>query len=94
MIADGGMLHDYAILSIAFEDFLDYFMGEKSLTIDEFNCLLLKEMIIWTRTIEKILYEKLDKESEYVSVLIYCYFYVIVKHFVPMMQDVTGREER
>lgn len=94
MIADSGILHDYAILSIAFEDFLDYFLSENSLIIDEFNCLLLKEMIIWTRTIDKILYEKFDKESEFVSVLIYCYFCVIVKHFVPLMQDVTRREER
>lgn len=89
MIAEGGILHDYAILSIAFEDFLDYFMSESSLIISENDCVLLKEMIIWTRKIEKILYEKLDKKSEFVTVLIFCYFSVIVKHFVPMMESLT-----
>lgn len=93
MIADGGMLHDYAILSIAFEDFVDYFMGDNSLIVDEFNCLLIKEMIIWTRQIEKFLYEILNKDSEYVTVLMHCYFCVIVKHFVPMMQDITRRKK-
>lgn len=92
MITEGGILHDYAILSIAFEDFLDYFMGENSLIINESDCLLLKEMIIWTRKIEKILFEKLDDKSELVSVLIFCYFNVIVKHFVPMMESMTRGE--
>lgn len=93
MIAEGGMLHDYAILSIAFDDFLDYFMGEHSIIINESNYLLLKEMIIWTRKIEEILFEKLDKESEFVTVLIFCYFSVIVKHFVPMMESMTRGEK-
>lgn len=89
MIADGGMLHDYAILSIAFEDFLNYFLGDNSLVIDTSNCLLLKEMIIWTRKLEQIIFEKLNKEDEVITVLLYCYFSIIVKHFIPMMENLT-----
>lgn len=89
MIANGGMFHDYAILSIAFDDFLDYFMGEYSLIIDERNSLLVKEMIIWTRTIEKNIFENLDKQNEFVTVLIYCYFSAVVKHFIPMTDTMT-----
>lgn len=92
MIAEGGILHDYAILSIAFEDFLDFFMGENSLVINESDCLLFKELIIWTRKIDKILFEILDEKSELVTVLIFCYFNVIVKHFVPMIESMTRGE--
>lgn len=89
MIAEGSIFHDFAVLSIAFNNFVDYFLSEPSLTINEHDCLLFKEMIIWTRTIEKTLFTILDKESEFVTVLIYCYFSVVVKHFVPMMEAVT-----
>lgn len=93
MIAEGGILHDYAIMSIAFDDFIDYFLNEHSLTINECDCLLFKKMIIWIRTIENILFDVLDKGNEFVTVLIYCYFSVVVKRFVPMMEQVT-REEK
>lgn len=92
MIADGGMLHDYAILSIAFEDFIDYFLDKNSLLINEHNCLLIKEMVIWTRTIDKLLYANLNKDSEFVTVLMYCYFCVIINHFMPMMHNITRIE--
>lgn len=92
MVADGGKLHDYAMLSLAFDDFIEYFMSEYTIKISECDCLLLKEMIIWTRTIEQILFKTLDKESEFVGVLIHCYFSVIVKHFVPMMESITRGE--
>lgn len=89
MIANGGIYHDYAILSIAFDDFIDYFMSESSFIINECNCLLFKEMIIWIRTIENILFENFDKKSELETVLIYCYYSVVVKHFIPMLESMT-----
>lgn len=91
MVAEGYIFHDFAILSIAFNDFLDVFLSEPSLIINEHDCLLFKEMIIWTRTIEKILFAILNEKSEFVTVLIYCYFSVIVKHFVPMMETITKK---
>lgn len=93
MIVNGGIYHDYAILSIALDDFTEYFMGDHLLVINEYNCLLFKEMIIWTRTIENILFENTENKSEFETVLIYCYFSVIVKYFIPMMESMISGEK-
>lgn len=93
MIADGGILHDYAILSTAFDNFIDYFLNENSLTINNYDSLSFKKMIIWLRTIERILFDVLDKENEFVTVLVYCYFSVVVKHFIPMIELVAKEKK-
>lgn len=89
MIADGGILHDYAILSIAFENYLNYFLVESSLVINTSSCTLFKEIIIWSRKLEQIIFEKLNEDSEFITVLLYCYFSIIVKHFIPMMENLS-----
>lgn len=93
MIADGGIKCDFAIISIAFNKFVDFFMNESTLIINEYNCLLFKEIIIWTRTVEQTLFEKIDTENEFVVVLIHCYFKVIVNHFIPVMNSITNGEK-
>lgn len=93
MVENGGIYHDFAILSIAFDDFIDYFMTEHSFIINECNCLLFKEMIIWIRTIENIFFENLDKKSEFETVSIYCYFSVVVKHFIPMLESMIEEQK-
>jgi len=93
MIIDGGMKHDYAIISIAFDNFINFFMSESTLIIDEYNCLLLKEIIIWARTVERILFERIDNENELIIVSIYCYFNVIVNNFIPILDSITNGEK-
>ncbi|XP_050541449.1 midasin [Daktulosphaira vitifoliae] len=93
MIQDGGMLHDYAVFSAAFDDFIDYFLNEYSLVIDEINYRSFKEIICWTRTIEKLIYLNLEKNAEFLIVLTYCYFSVIVKHFIPLSESITIGEK-
>lgn len=90
MIIDGGIKHDYAIISIAFDNFINFFMSESALIIDEYNCLLLKEIIIWSRTVERILFENINDGNELTVVSIFCYFNVIVNNFIPMMDSITN----
>lgn len=92
MLEDSGLLHDYAVLSMAFDELINYFLKKSSWNISEHNCVRFKEMIIWTRTIEKMLFENLEKESEFVTVTIFCYFNVIVKHFLPMIEVVAAED--
>lgn len=89
MIEDGGIKHDYAVVSNAFNDFINFFMHKSTLIIDEYNCLLLKEIIIWTRTVEENIFGSTDYENEFVVVLIHCYFNVIINHFIPIMDSIT-----
>lgn len=89
MIDDGGILHDYAILSIAFDKYIDYFLGNISFAIIDNDCLRFKGMIIWIRTVEKLLFEHLDKEKEFITVLIHCYFNIVIKNFLPMLEMCT-----
>lgn len=92
-MTNDGILHDFSVLSIVLDDLVDYFLNDSSLLINEADCLLFKEMIIWTRTIEKMLFNELDNESEFITVLIHCYFKVIIKHFIPTMESIT-REKK
>ncbi|VVC30846.1 ATPase, dynein-related, AAA domain,von Willebrand factor, type A,AAA+ ATPase domain,P-loop [Cinara cedri] len=93
MISNGGILHDYAILSNAFEDFINYFLNDHSVNINEFNSTRFKELIIWTRTIEKKIFENLKEKNEFVTVLVYSYFNVIVKHFIPIIESMIKTEK-
>lgn len=92
-MTNDGILHDFSVLSIVFDDLIDYFLNDSSLLINECDCLLFKEMVIWTRTIEKMLFNKLDNKSEFITVLIHCYFKVIIKHFIPTMESITKGEK-
>lgn len=86
MISNGGILHDYAILSNVFDDLINYFLTDHAINIDENNCMRFKEMIIWYRIIEKKIFDKRNKENEFIIVLVYSYFNVIVGHFIPLME--------
>jgi len=91
MIADGGIMHDYAVLSIAFDKYIEFYLGNNTFSILDCDCLLFKEMIIWIHTIEKLLFENLDKEKELITVLIHCYFNIVTKNFIPMLEMSTRK---
>jgi len=40
MIADGGIMHDYAVLSIAFDNYIDFYLGNDTFSILDNDCLL------------------------------------------------------
>lgn len=92
-MTNDGILHDFSVLSIVFDDLIDYFLNDSSLLINESDCLLFKEMVIWTRTIEKMLFDKLGNESEFITVLIHCYFKVVIKHLIPIMESITNEKK-
>lgn len=91
MIADGGIMHDYAVLSIAFDKYIEFYLGNNTFAILDNDCLLFKEMIIWIHTIEKLLFENLDIEKELITVLIHCYFNIVTKNFIPMLEMSTRK---
>jgi len=91
MIEDGGMMHDYAILSIAFDNYIDFYLGNDLFSILDKDCLLFKEMTIWIHTIEKLLFENLDKEKEFITVLVHCYFNIVTKNFLPILEMSTRK---
>ncbi|XP_060859886.1 midasin [Metopolophium dirhodum] len=91
MIADGGIMHDYAVLSLAFDKYIEFYLGNSTFSILDKDCVLFKEMIIWIHTIEKLLFENLDKEKELITVLIHCYFNIVTKNFLPMLEMSTRK---
>ncbi|KAE9533494.1 hypothetical protein AGLY_009132 [Aphis glycines] len=91
MITDGGIMHDYAVLSIAFDKYINFYLGNNTFAILDRDCLLFKEMIIWIHTIENLLFENLDKEKEFITVLIHCYFNIVTKSFLPMLEMSTRK---
>jgi len=92
MITDGGIMHDYAVLSIAFDKYIDFYLGNNKFSILDKDCLQFKEMVIWIRTIENLLFENLDKEKEFITVLIHCYFNIVTKSFLPMLEMSTRKD--
>lgn len=91
MVTDGGIMHDYAVLSTAFDKYINFYLGNNTFAILDGDCLLFKEMIIWIQTIENLLFENLDKEKEFVTVLIHCYFNIVTKSFLPMLEMSTRK---
>lgn len=89
MITDGGITHDYAVLSIAFDKYIDFYLGNNTFSILDKDCLQFKEMLIWIHTVENLLFENLDKEKEFITVLIHCYFNIVTKSFLPMLEMST-----
>lgn len=90
-IERGGIFHDYAILSLALDDFIDFFMEEHSLKIDERNCHIFKKIIYYIRLVERKILGNDDK-PEYVVTLIHCYFDFVVEQFLPMIESISRGE--
>lgn len=91
MIVNGGIMHDYAVLSTAFDKYIEFYLGNNKFSILDNDCLVFKEMIIWIRTIEKLLFDDLEKEKELITVLIHCYFNIVTKNFLPMLEMSTRK---
>jgi len=90
MLGIDGFSNDFIILSIAFDDFVNFFINEQSLTIHSLGCLEFKEIIISTRRIEKLIFDDdIPLKDEFLNVLIYCYFKIVVKRFVPLMKPLA-----